>query len=1065
MCTGGDVNMLPKDPGPIRRAISWATNFGQRLFILPGESRELLLHRAIASVASSFIYRLRFLGGEHTELFDCRDLVSGPKCFVLQSLNCIGAWTIYRAAYYASVLLRCAWTVPFWRFSTMEQYRRFVLSKFLELVTVRGPSSATVRTVFSDKLMPALKLAQGHSHPISAGQRSRASDFCVGVCEQLGLRPRMIQQSASDQRKSIPGTRVTYWAKDANVKVQHDVLEQYDCNVIIDVDYYMNMHEHLTREFVPTLIYTMTPGAACASRKEYSFTFKKDNSLEYCVSGGAKYVHHLYDYGADCLAVGWWGPATSLFDPIVATYSVDRRSIDADHSIVLLTPLRLYTGYVAQLFVNSMGFYALSAFCPVQGNFVRIVIQNATNNYTSTAVVGTLNCATIPTELDNAIASTARLLKTDLAIATVESMITVDQTSEVSKKIAHMQAIVLTEYHRTKIGVPAPCVYPVELSLNRYQFEPSTFDQDAKQSMTAFMNPLMNGAYAPDQTAANERAAVKGRITDVKSDAQLTSTQCQYMREFVHRLIPSPHTLVPTDDDELYERQNRPTQRRILDVAGASMPRDIGQSFVKKETYDGPKDPRLITMFDGCRKREYSKFIYELAKVVEQHEWYAFAKTPLEISARVALLAQRAKVNLGSGDYSRMDGHVAPIVREFEKLLLMYAFRSEYAEELLELYRKHYNITVFGKMCTRYFLGYARGSGGADTALFNTILSALNAYIHNRKKGQNPDEAWANLGLYAGDDSLSVDVDPPVYVRSAESLGQVVDMIVYPHGSSGVDFLARVYSPNVWFGSQDSMCDLSRTISKLHVCVTLPPTVTSVDKFVEKIRGLSYTDYNTPIIKEIVGAWKRIEPNGRSPLPGAEQIASWWSQYDRSVQYPNQDQGWMDAQALSVLPTFDLGLLVRHCGMAMCLLELIKFPICVEALAVKVPKLPCVVNGQLVYPVKPPAIVAALPSVKPVQIATKVSVSVQPPAHKSNKQNQAQKKVKLAKKPTLKLNAKVSAPHSPIGPTSPSYVDTGNAGYSPSSPVQAPLVLALQPSSIPDALSSLALGAAGSPVA
>jgi hypothetical protein len=242
------------------------------------------------------------------------------------------------------------------------------------------------------------------------------------------------------------------------------------------------------------------------------------------------------------------------------------------------------------------------------------------------------------------------------------------------------QAAVLVEFHRRGAGKKPDVVFPIAKSIHRYQFEPESYDPSAKASMVAFMSPIIHECYAPDLTAANERRCIAGRVTEVKAGKmEISPFLGQTMLSFVEQFLPPSRfqVLDPTDDDELYARQNRPAQRRILQESSvmiASEQSRIVKMFQKKEPYAEPKDPRPISTITGVDKGNYSKFIYPLSDYIKTQHWYAFGLNPIQIALRVAQVVASAQMAVNT-DLSRFDGRVSAILRELEKLVLVCAFR------------------------------------------------------------------------------------------------------------------------------------------------------------------------------------------------------------------------------------------------------------------------------------------------------------------------------------------------------------------------------------------------------
>jgi len=195
----------------------------------------------------------------------------------------------------------------------------------------------------------------------------------------------------------------------------------------------------------------------------------------------------------------------------------------------------------------------------------------------------------------------------------------------------------------------------------------------------------------------------------------------------------------------------------------------------------------------------------------------------------------------------------------------------------------------------------------------------------------SPEEAWAGLGIYGGDDGLTPDVDPKSYHRAAQSIGQVLTLGSVKRGDLGVAFLARYYSPHVWFGDTTSVCDVPRQLAKLHVTVKMPPNVTPAMKLIEKARAFVLTDQNTPIIGPYVQKVLSLAEGKTHDNPELKAIRPWSTSYDPAVQYPNDVKSWVDSYIESELKGFDIGFFSEWLETASTMEDLLNAPMIVDA--------------------------------------------------------------------------------------------------------------------------------------
>lgn len=747
--------------------------------------------------------------------------------------------------------------------------------------------------------------------------------------------------SASDQRKGRDGCRTYYWTKDYTA--QHRIHRKNidHCNIMIDVDYYVDMPTYLCDNFQPTLLYSFQPTQVARNGGEYSYTFNSDASVTYLVSGGGKYQHHVWNYGCDNIQV------RKTFLGITykcATFQVDKQRVDDDHDLICLTPLRSYWGLPAYLAYSYIPGPDLNRLNPVDDSFLRLQVHTADGTFISTGKVGALAQCKIRQEVDDALGSKARTNKYDLTLA---------HASDAANGQKEGAALLL-EYHRTKSPFKPPVVCPVQDSVRRYQFDISGYDPYAKPGLTAFMSPIVHGAFSPDQTTANAQVGVDNRIKGIKAGF-ITKTPLmeKYIEEFLELLIPKPHTGHPVDHDVVVERQKRPAQRKILEQAEGRPDSGVGTSFIKKEPYPDIKDPRLITQIDGPNKRDYSRYTYAYVDdCLGDQPWYAFCRKPIEIALQIAKICVTALWMILT-DFTRFDGYTSNIMRELELRVLLRFFAHEHHDEIMKLHRSQYGTKVY-QGDIQYDLDYARASGSPETACMNSTDNAFIAYCTLREMGHDKHTAWSKLGMYGGDDGATPDADPAVYARTAKMFGHELKAEKIERGQPGIIFLARAYGPGVWQGETNTCCDIQRQIKKFHTTVALPASVTPAMKLLEKIRAYGQTDSHTPIIGDLV---QKVAQIWGQPIEHNEELrlmTAWGSTLPMEDQYPNEPADWMFPFCESQLPDFDYRKFRSWLDQCVSLEDILAAPMFCEPPPAST-KVPAVVNDgeDIVLPSKP----------------------------------------------------------------------------------------------------------------
>jgi len=260
---------------------------------------------------------------------------------------------------------------------------------------------------------------------------------------------------------------------------------------------------------------------------------------------------------------------------------------------------------------------------------------------------------------------------------------------------------------------------------------------------------------------------------------------------------------------------------------------------------------------------------------------------------------------------------------------------------------------------------FAQGSGHSSTMNLNTVRNHWMTYCMKRHQCPNltPAAVWNGLGVFCGDDSLTSGILETTSVKVASWFGMKYESNIVKRGARGVNFLARYYSDQVWFGALDSICDLKRTLSKFHLTVHMPSNISPVIKLLEKSRSFYLTDKNTPIIGDFVRRVFEIRSNGDPELMrriGIEMeiepedfdktIHTWWSQYSTVVQYPNEDtNGWMEAEVEHQLPKANCTPLLQYLRDCQSVPDLLSIPI-VQEQCEPAPKSSAVCDGDIHNP-------------------------------------------------------------------------------------------------------------------
>jgi len=679
----------------------------------------------------------------------------------------------------------------------------------------------------------------------------------------------------------------------------------------------------------------MVPTHAAFVSPHLSYTWLSDGQLSVVYSDSRSFRHSLWDYAGDHIFVHDWFFST--------VYEVWRRQMDEHHVAVLLAPV--WAG--PRVLVPDVDGRMLRRVNVVQQGYVRVQTWVGPNLRVRTAACNQFSEADLPIELDDELVLTQKLSSTRLPISTFESHLR-DKVDN-SKRAA----TILAACHNVVTPVQPLQQIPVSLAVRSYQAYGKRTNVEAKPSMAAFMQPFIHGAFCPVRSPQNDKWSINGRLIQVQSAALLTPYHFKLLEEFLSFFGQAfKHSLMPVDPDVVLERQNRPTQRQILyqaDSRALEKDNTVVNAFQKSESYQAVVPPRNISTIEAVPKLEYSRYTYAMMEVLKTASWYAFGVSPLECANRVARLASRTVAFLLQSDYSKFDGTLSPALREVEKHVITYLFHPDGVKDALKWHALQYLRRGFTGDDIAYETGFSRLSGSPETALFNSIDNAFCAYVALRHT-YAPDVAYSRLGIYGGDDGLTPDCDPEVFASEVAKLGPVAKCVVTPHGNGPVCFLARQYTPDVWFGSPDSMCDFPRTMSKFHVSPNVPDT--PLVKLTEKLRGLWCSDSNTPLIADLI---KRAVELGLYVHAAPEKMYSNYvaRTYALNEQYPNSEasSSWYLHNISNSCPEFTFTVFLKWLASCKVADDLLTPPLCQPIAHPEIKaNVPVIVDGRMHEP-------------------------------------------------------------------------------------------------------------------
>lgn len=817
--------------------------------------------------------------------------------------------------------------------------------------SVHPAEHRALRLLLMQEPLPPLQEARHHTHGHSAAVRNKTLRWMNILISRVGALPYSVQMSNADQRYGIEGSRDMRWAKDFNVEPRSDPVGQRHIRVYNDVDYYLDMERELTEVVGPVMISTITPESVCYQGADYVYTFNQDGEIDMKISGGGHYRHRLFDWSGDSAVYAH----RVLGVPVkVSMYSLEARRIVANKSVVLLTPLRSWSfplSLLASQFYDA-GCRVLNPLCeaPSGEKFSRLRIMGTNGYGVSVGRPDEFASAFVPAYTDSLLAIIARNSVHGITPAAVASHLPAgdDRAS---------QAQILCDYHKAMAGhtPDSPTVYPNAIYVRGYTPGAVQLNFDPPDdSLEACMRPIIDGAFAPSTSPESEAAGITGRITSIQTRAEpepCTMRDLEWLREFTEECVPAS-CLEPASVDEVFEHQDRPTQRRILEDASdyAFEGENHFKVFVKKEASAGVGSPRIITTGTGAAKLAFARFIYPVAEHLKQHSWWGIGRSNADLAMRVVEVCG-GKPSVVNSDFSRFDGHVTMTARNIENAVYFRAYHQRYHEDLRDVINAHVNQSGRGMLGTKLPATAARGSGVADTSVGNTLQNGFIRYYAWRLYGASHRVAWDSIGLACGDDGLG-HVPPAELQASATRWGHKLEIDEVLSGAPGVTFLARRYGPGVWHGDPNSCTDIVRAAKKFHVTPRVAG-LSGLQKVREKVLGYLVNDAETPLIGDFCRAFDRVDDGDDVPLTDAQSRTLRPYAAGTGAAYPNRRDTWMLDIVRLEAPEFHYDSYMDYLNNADSVQQLMELPSFSPRPEPEI-KIDAIFDGQVVAPPGPP---------------------------------------------------------------------------------------------------------------
>jgi hypothetical protein len=691
---------------------------------------------------------------------------------------------------------------------------------------------------------------------------------------------------------------------------------------MVDVDYYINMHEFLS-EMKPVCLYTMVPDRAAGDDGTSTYYFS-NNEMTFTAHGGYVATHAVWDYGPDYMNTTWRGVTTH--------YRVLKYAYERSRSLVVLVPQftipeRLQWAH-AHVTRHTLSRFNFNHPGTKGEDWTAFKYFDASGCHVTVAAAGPdSKCVTVPWNVFSEVVDTLRVLGGDRVPEHTVSQLTNSKHAYLLCGYArqyldkkHKLSVLHRGLDKTSpvvVGAPGACpcqncVDPVVRGPNvSSHYKVGAHESVAEKTTVtaAASSPYVDKVGAATNAAApiRDKEAAKQAVQERVEKPQQESRRRMdperirpFIRPFVAALLLRLPKVDPVTDEEVLRRVKPAARQVTAEGLRERLTKNSKQTkaFIKAETYPEMKAPRLITPLSPELQSRMYRYSYALQDALHGQQWFAFGRTLPSLAQCIAEITRGQPAVLET-DFSKYDGTISSLAREVEREVY-YAFFPRHRSELKVLGETQVNQLVSVKG-VKYSSGTSRSSGAPDTCLMNSILNLFTLYVYMG-------EAAFEQAVVGGDDGLIVlpstkcytsqggKLDCPMLRQIAEAMGFSIKCTVRESGQS-FSFLARRFM----FGGCDSICQPDRTMSKAHIIghPNVPPKLVKA-RLAMKLVSLLGSDANTPVVGDKLRSmlkdtgFSEKDDFSKLKMP-AELLASdgWWGKILESGPWPNTAQPWM----------------------------------------------------------------------------------------------------------------------------------------------------------------------------
>jgi hypothetical protein len=789
--------------------------------------------------------------------------------------------------------------------------------------TLPHPYRKTFQKHFS---FPAPIAAARHSHGMAAGLRYAADVALTNFAKQTGRKRFDISTCKRTRDMGVLGCHGIFNPKDLAYpsyggidqrSIWDFLLNRREDRFLfttVDVDQHIHMPTILGMG-APVAVYTLNPWRTAGPIVDGNFCTLADGRRQVTIMGNALYPEIPWNYETDHLYVPtWFGGYSYLVDRI-------RQPGDDDHQVILLTPTGwsfcLWSRWESSLLRKQNNVYmgksgrvycARKTLLPflVEGDaetktehdavckwvysfseprsgvsavYAEQGLANASARLAAEKMVGGsavhyLKCGqVVVSEVDLSIAAGlfSEMRRDGIEVFAVEQS-TRNLLELVDQEVKAAPEPVLPGLLPTPVTPPPADIDPLTKHYTPVVegIEPG----HGKPTMNVVCAEIIPGVASPTSSLASDATCINGRV-NAPRNAELPpdNEDERLMREFLDEFLAGEQ-LHPYSAEEIREMQNRPAQRarndNNWDMLGSHINKagdEFISSFQKREVAQSVTDPRNICQVTVENSINVARYTYAIADKLKTHKWYAFGLDPRALGDRVHEVA-KSGLYWSNTDYSRWDGTMGAALTRFEHFIFAGSFSAEFYEEIAGLFASHNDLSGHTKFGIAFYLFWARVSGSGETSIGNTLCNAWMAYKTYRMAGLTHQEAWRLLGVYGGDDGLTIVVEGMDMEAVAQSYGAKLKIVNQPT-CKPTTFLGRLfYAPTE---HPVHVADVRRAVSKIDMSTLDGSRALAL---YAKTSSWAVSDPETPLIMSIIQAVTNSILGSNPPLLTDKQMAA-----------------------------------------------------------------------------------------------------------------------------------------------------------------------------------------------